>query len=487
VRAVLVPLAFGSMMVASAPASAAVLEVPGDHPSIQAAVNAADPGDDIEVSKKKNPENVTVATENISIAGVGKGVIVNAALGGGSYGFNITSPQVLVKNLTVRHGEGIHCAANRCSVSAVRFDGLGGNECIEIDGNAARVSDSVLAACESDGVNVNGDGASVRDNRITAINSHCVVVAGDDAIVSRNAIRGCEGDDGIQVFGDDVTIEDNSVKAAGDGIRVFGDGASISENVVDDARGFCVEVSGAGNVARGNSTSHCGLGVRVSGQNPRVSANRVFHHAGFGQDAALHVQCAVACDQGIASKNRVEGANGNSDAFDFSVSAPGFRVIGNVAERNAGLGFDLSLTDGVVRGNTATRNGFEHEEGFRLSGGGGILFEENRAIANYGHGIAVVGGTGHEVRGNLARGNYGDGIDVQGFPAEETVVVGNQALSNLGDGIENFGAGTEFRGNEAGGNLVDCANTPPGTIAVNQDNACADGSNFAVPGAVSSR
>ena len=57
-------IAVGALFAIVTPASG-VREVPQEYPTIQEAVDAANPGDEIAISKKNNFENVTVPTANL--------------------------------------------------------------------------------------------------------------------------------------------------------------------------------------------------------------------------------------------------------------------------------------------------------------------------------------------------------------------------------------------------------------------------------------
>ena len=469
------------LVAASGSASAATIQVPGDEPTIQDAVDNADPGDTIAVSRKRNDENVTVATNNLKIEGVGKGVTVDANAGGGGDPLNISSNNVSVSNMTFRH-EGVDCSGERCSFSKLRFTGELDGACVDFSGDDAKVTRSRLIGCGAEAVIVSATtGVLIANNVAEGTDSACMDVTIDEAVIKDNKIRGCEDGSPIDLGGDDSVISGNSARNTDSvPIVVSGNDNKIIANKAGGAAYKCMDVAGNGNLVKANRLANCDEGLEVSGQDPRVIGNSV--KSTFGDDGAYDIDCSVACGDGVVSGNLARDTGNDEPGYEIDIAAGvgTFRVIGNTADRSASEGFDLTIPDGLVRDNLATRNGFEDEDGFDINGAG-MRFVGNAAIGNLSTGIDI-SGSGLEVENNLARGNFGDGI-VNGGAG--TLLEENAAIGNLGDGIENMGANAEIRRSDARGNVgVDCANTAPGTVAVNQNNDCADDSDFGVPGEV---
>jgi hypothetical protein len=87
-------------------ASGTTLEVPGDHPTIQAAVDAAEPGDLILVGPGTYAEEVSVETEHLVIRGTDRNTVI---IDGGferENGIKVLADGVAVENLTVRNANG---------------------------------------------------------------------------------------------------------------------------------------------------------------------------------------------------------------------------------------------------------------------------------------------------------------------------------------------------------------------------------------------
>lgn len=483
-RWTVVALCLAATLGGAAPASAATLEVPGDFPKIQLAVDAADPGDVIAVKKKLNKENVVVNTERLTIRGVGKEVTVDALAGGDGFAFDINSDGVAVRNMLIKHGAGIDCTADRCGLTSLRFGGASNTDCINISGNRALLADSRLVACGDAAVEVIGTRARILGNSMRLIDAACVAVVGDRAVIRGNVVGRCEDGEAITYFGNDATIAGNNLhNTDADVMRLVGDHLEVVGNTAANGQNACLDLDGAVALVKRNRGRACREGLEITGTTPRVISNRMVDTISEANGAAIEVDCIVVCDEGTVRGNLAADISNDSDgiAVDVPAGTGSFEVAGNVARNNAQNGFLLSIPDGVVRDNLAVGNGFEHEDGFSIFGPGARIVG-NTALGNGGFGFNLAGGVGGmKVVKNLARGNHLDGLLVSGTAP---VLTENVARNNFGDGIENGGTNTELRRNVAGGNQVDCANNPLGTIAVKQGNRCADGSNFNVPGEV---
>ena len=76
--------------------------VPGDYPTIQSAVDAAEPGDLVLVEPGVYPEQVDVATEQIVIRGTDRNEVVVDGEGEREMGIIVTADGVAIENMTVR-------------------------------------------------------------------------------------------------------------------------------------------------------------------------------------------------------------------------------------------------------------------------------------------------------------------------------------------------------------------------------------------------
>ncbi len=82
---------------------AVTIQVPTDAPSIQAAVDAAQPGDTVEVAPGVYHESVQVRTPDLTLLGADRNAVVLDGEGLKSNAVVVTAPRVTVANLTVRN------------------------------------------------------------------------------------------------------------------------------------------------------------------------------------------------------------------------------------------------------------------------------------------------------------------------------------------------------------------------------------------------
>lgn len=460
---------------AAAPAAAATITVPDDHPTIQDAVDAADPGDVIQVRDGRYEENVVVTTNDLAIAGLGDEVIVeDASAEGNESVFDVVADDFALGAVRIRHGD-IDCAGDRCQFAAIEVRGLISGDCVEIDGEDAVVRASELEACGDSAVDVDGDGALVRDNNARLSNNQCFEIFGDDLVFRSNKALNCEDGEGLDHSGDDPRILENLSRSTdADGFEVDGDGMLFRGNRAVLTEDVCFDLGGDDALVRENA-GLCGGGFDVDGENPVLESN----FAVPAEDDGFNVDCSGACDAGALRDNVAIGNSDDDEGFDVFVDSglSGFTISGNRATDNNSDGFEITADGALIEDNIARRNGAEGEPGFDVFGDDNVL-RRNSAYRSGGAGIEINGGA------NFLGGNYVEDNNREGIEIEEdalgTGLLGNLAIDNLGDGIANEGDDTSVVRNGAAGNKVDCAND--GTIAVNEDNDCRDGSDFMEPG-----
>lgn len=100
-------IALGLILI-PAMAGAKTLTVPTTkYPTIQSAVNAANPGDTINVNRKSGgavySENVSITTNNLTINGIGNPVLDGGGINGSGDGFTVVATNVTVDGFTVQN------------------------------------------------------------------------------------------------------------------------------------------------------------------------------------------------------------------------------------------------------------------------------------------------------------------------------------------------------------------------------------------------
>ncbi len=393
------------LSVASGTALAETWSVPGDFASLQAAVDAAGPGDAIQYSDVR-VEQVTIAGKTgLTISG--KGLLDGAnscLLVTGSSDIVVSglvfddaeedavrvlgSSDVLFTKCTFQNGEAnalyvedsVRVSLVKCRIHD--FAGFGvhmpktgdtSDDC-RIEGNtiyacgvdgiqAPGAVDLVVLrnriySCGEDGIAFRADGgavnARIEGNTLDDLRGAGMVVGGTGAYVLKNKLSRCDYV-GIEVHGSGHRIEGNSIRTVGDdGISLVANNCEAVGNKISDIGWFYdggfetgagVEAEGSGHLIEANKIK----GVRTAGVNILGSIlNSVESNSVSG--SALH---------GIIVEGGSNGVNGNKVT---KAAGAGFLVdgIGNSLTGNSAKGSgDLDLRDlGLPGDNTYTDNSF---------------------------------------------------------------------------------------------------------------------------------
>ena len=454
-RLLALALVGGTLVATTGSASGAIREVPQDFPTIQDAVDAANPGDTIAISKRKNFEHVTVATNNLLIRGTRPGVVVDGYVNGtgNDSQFDITANNVRIVNLGLRNGYGIDCTGERCAGKKLRYSGFVDSHCFDASGDRARITRSNIRNCDSEAIYISGDDVVVRNNVVRRSDSGCIDVTGDDSVVVGNRVIQCEDDDAIYLSGNRALAEDNFARSIdGNIVEISGDGGRIVGNRGEVMYSECFYLSGDRGKIRNNVASSCSDdGVYISGEDPQVAKNRLRNLEGDGID----FNCSTSCGDAELSDNVIGPMTEDDYGLYISVTA------GTGSALIARNRITEASSEGIY---TQHAPGRPHRQqrgqwrGPRVGGGHRHIGDDNTLIGNRVLNAVedafYISGDGNRLEENVARSNGGDGFQI-------TVERGRH-----GDGCETSRSAMAPTGSRTTARTPPCARTgPPATTA----------------------
>jgi len=275
------------LVASTAAARADDLHVPRDFRRLQAALDAAKPGDRVLVDRGAWKGTFEIRTSGIEVVAGPKARLVAAASRAGFWRpvLDIRADDVAIRGFTVQkgwitaEGDGIVIEGNTFKRFA-NADSYGGF--LRIDGDRAVVASNTI----------------LRDSR-TPVG---ISVWGNDATVVGNRIESRLMEEAIHVLGDAGTVESNEVvmTAEGTGIRVGpGPGHTVTGNTVSGAP---LLVFGDGSVVRGNTVRDAGLGqasILADGNDMAILDN--------GSADGLDTGLLVRGDGNLVQENDVSG------------------------------------------------------------------------------------------------------------------------------------------------------------------------------------
>lgn len=414
-----VPLLATLLLAAAAGAVRAdILRVPQEHATIQAAVDAAQPGDEIRIAKGTYAESVLIAGKSdLLLRGGG------ATLDGGGDDLALTitgSSHIVVDGLRlvstpewpvvdimsstdiafrrVRFRDcnyGIYGGnVTGLEVDRCRFDDMTGpllllENAVDIDFTRSRAR-NVWAVIDGSGV------SDVLLDRITARGIEEVAVDLDDAddvIIQDVRLRDAI-DHGISIQGDRVTVTDVAVLAGRDlGIDIFGDDAVVQRVRIAVEGEEGLGVTGANMLVETVRILRPFGGCQFRGTGGTVRDVRVLRPGGFGMilddfSGGLVEDCRV-------TRPGEEGFLVRDDCARTTLR--GNAVLGSTSE-NEEAAFDVRADSGVTLVDNLSRGA--NVSGF-LVDGTGHTFTDNRSLGSGVHGFHVLSG-GHLFEGNRA-------------------------------------------------------------------------------------
>lgn len=336
------------------PASATVLSVPDAYPTIQSAVNAAQPGDTIVINSKtatspNGPtynENVHINTANLKLQGVGgpvmdgtglnNGTIVQPGEQAGDNAITVNAEGVEITGLTIQNYE--------YPLDSGFFPPASG---VQVLAATSNLHDNTFTH-DAQGITIDGSNAGSTAQNHTVLNNtaqNCT-----NSGFAFNAVVGS-----LTVQGNTAT---GNVK---NGIQVGNSGgiAITYNNASNNGASGIVVASDTGNspnVIEFNTISSNGMGFGGSGveldfcTNERVDGNTV--------DSNLQGLGVVGCN-GVKLHNNVV-TNSTFDGVDIVAGSTGCHFHGNTVLQSGSIGFYAEFgTSGnlITGGNVATGSG----------------------------------------------------------------------------------------------------------------------------------
>ncbi|SDU18316.1 parallel beta-helix repeat (two copies) [Jiangella alkaliphila] len=247
--------------------------------------------------------------------------------------------------------------------------------------------------------------------------------------------------------GDGNTIRDNSIVANELGIALYTGtrhtvirGNTLGANQGEGA--IYLEFA-SDNLIEGNQVSmSSGDGIfMIGGGNNTVSENTLKDNGGFAVVAGEEL---LPSNDNLVRRNTISGGQGG-----VLVGGDGNTVLNNTVNGSSGPGVVVELaTNTLVKGNDFGGSA----SGVEVGEATGTTIEANNASGTLGSGVEI-GELSEDtvVRGNTASGNGGDGIAVTESSVLDsgTLVENNTADSNGGDGIYVEGSGHTIKDNVA--------------------------------------
>lgn len=365
--------ALAALLFAAAAARAETLRVPEQYATIQAAVDAAQPGDVVEVGSGIYPGQVSLSGRTgITIRGRG-GPILQP--GPGEAGFSVSdSGGIAIEGFAIEGGDrGVDASISvlllsRLTVSGTTDAGIALDEC---DG-------SVVTRCRVEGAGSHGILDSDSDGLVV---ERCVVEgsAGD-------AIRLSPGSPGT----DGARVERNRITGGVVGVRSVGIGSLIARNRIREVSDIAIDVvdgsASANTVVESNRVATQGaVGISLVAHLGAVRGNRL-------------AACAIFC---IGDAIDVEGNRISAGAvFGIYVDGPAATVASNRLRDAQVFGIRVFDDGPEIRGNAVAGSG---GEGISVYANDAVL-HRNRVAGAASFGI-ILDGTGATVTGNRARGS----------------------------------------------------------------------------------
>ncbi len=427
-----------STLALALPARAETFKVPKQHATIQAALDAAGPGDTVEIAPGAYAENLVISPGRDGLTLRAKGSVYLDAHQGDT-GLWVRSHDVTITGLSIRHAKeiGLLAELNPADADAV-LEGITLDKIVVLNtvaGVRLVAHDALLKGCRVAGLD-NGIG---------------VEVIGDRAQVTRTTVAQTEGDQ-VAIKGDDAVVAKCRLgdNYSGEGVSLTGDRGRIVDNEFVNIDYSAIAVNGDDAVVRGNEVLHVhgDVAIDVTGLNPTVVDNTVVF------------------------------VGGGYSGFEIASEGDGGRVEGNRIDRATASGIEVSGDDMTIRKNRVTQCG-----GWVDSSGAGLyvdgdrnLVESNTVKRHFKDGLTIDGDDNLVVK-NKVQDSLEDGIYVDS--GKDNIFEHNSVSGSQAEGFDNGGTATVLRKNKIQGNRIDIAND--GTIEIAPSNKFKTGGEDQTP------
>lgn len=364
-----------------------------DFTIIQDAINAASPGDTIEVYSGTYDEHVDV-NKQLTLRGVdaGTGLPVVDAGGSGS-AITISADGCIVEGFEASNSgnawpcAGIHVTSNDNSISGNTATGNNWDGISLKNSNGNMISDNTLTNNDASGIYLESSNNNTIEKNTATGNGHNGIKlaynsknALSDNIVSYNKQMGIYL---VNSNGNNIRRND-AYRNKNRGIRVETSSANTLENneATENGKNGIELVSSSGNVIKGNT------------------ANENDEDPEWGAEYGIHLDSS--------SVNTIENntASGNWDGIRLQSSSNNNIVKHNTVTSNvmSGIRLEISSDSNKIEGNDASHNG----NGIYLHNGISNEIESNNANDNKDDGISLSSSSSCIISSNIAAGNkYG--------------------------------------------------------------------------------
>ena len=343
---------------------AKTLEVPDDFQTIQAAVDAASPGDVIEVKKGFYRETVTIQTSGIRLEG--DGAVIDAEYQGAC--IRVEANDVCIEDFRLKNG----------------------NQGVIYLGDGAEIVDCSVQSPGLEGLAVLGDDAVIREVTLRGVRDVAIrVAAGSPTSVTKiekTSIEDLDGGRAIDVDGGRAVVRKNKLRNVGTAVRVVASHPTKRSVVADNeivgtsSNAIDVDTAGAGIVIEDNRVELCSVdGITARGDDVDIIGNEIECEDdgidGFGA-------------RFLIADNRIEEVG--QEGIEYSFEGPDS---------------ETTIADNVIRG--AAQDGI-------LVGANQVIIARNDVRKCFGDGIDIQSGAGCVVSENVCVKNAHEGIDNSG-------------------------------------------------------------------------